>query len=108
MNSPFPGMDPYLEPHWLDVHARLVIYACDQLQSRLPGHLRARVEERVFIDDSNELDVGGRIVHPDVQIVERRERTPAASATATAEPAAPVTLLLKNEPVTRRRRSLVR
>jgi hypothetical protein len=25
MNSPFPGMDPYLEPHWLDVHARLVL-----------------------------------------------------------------------------------
>ena len=24
MKSPFPGMDPYLEPHWLDVHTTLV------------------------------------------------------------------------------------
>jgi hypothetical protein len=25
MPNPFPGMDPYLEAHWSDVHARLVI-----------------------------------------------------------------------------------
>ena len=27
MASPFPGMDPYLEQFWRDVHARLIIYA---------------------------------------------------------------------------------
>jgi hypothetical protein len=47
MPSPFPGMDPYLEAHWRDVHARLIIYASDALQGLLPGSLRARVEERV-------------------------------------------------------------
>ena len=41
MTSPFPGMDPYLESHWADIHHRLVMYACDQIQSRLPGDLRA-------------------------------------------------------------------
>jgi hypothetical protein len=26
MKSPFPGMDPYLEQSWRDVHAALIIY----------------------------------------------------------------------------------
>ena len=47
MPSPFPGMDPYLEAHWRDVHARLIIYASDALQGVLPHPLRARVEERI-------------------------------------------------------------
>jgi Protein of unknown function (DUF4058) len=49
MPSPFPGMNPYLEAHWRDVHARLVIYASDALQGVLPTSLRARVEERVLL-----------------------------------------------------------
>src|SRR5262249_26640 len=49
MPSPFPGMDPYLEAHWPDVHARLIIYASDALQGVLPSELRARVEESVLL-----------------------------------------------------------
>jgi hypothetical protein len=29
MNSPFPGMDPYLERHWGDILQRIVTYTCD-------------------------------------------------------------------------------
>ena len=36
MKSPFPGMDPYLEPHWPDVHTKVVTYAADELNTRLP------------------------------------------------------------------------
>ena len=36
MKSPFPGMDPYLEEFWPDVHASLIIYARDQLEEQLP------------------------------------------------------------------------
>jgi hypothetical protein len=50
MKSPFPGMDPYLEARWGDVHQRLITYAADQLAPRLPADLRARVEERVFVE----------------------------------------------------------
>src|SRR5437588_913212 len=50
MPSPFPGMDPYLEAHWRDVHASLIIYSRDALQGVLPGSLRARVEERVLLE----------------------------------------------------------
>lgn len=48
MPSPFPGMDPYLEQFWGDIHARCIIYAADHVQAHLPADLRARVEERVL------------------------------------------------------------
>src|SRR5262249_57266251 len=50
MPSPFPGMDPYLEAHWRDIHAGLIIYARDALQGQLPSGLRARVEESVLLE----------------------------------------------------------
>jgi hypothetical protein len=50
MKSPFPGMDPYLESHWRDVHHSFLTYARDALQEYLPGDLRARLEERVFVE----------------------------------------------------------
>ena len=40
MKSPFPGMDPYLEQHWGDVHQAFVTYLRDSLQPQLPGGLR--------------------------------------------------------------------
>jgi hypothetical protein len=89
MKSPFPGMDPYLERHWLDLHARLVVYACDALQPRLPGDLRARVEERITVEP---LDGHGpaRGYKPDVRVIERggprRPAAPAEAGIAVAEP----------------------
>lgn len=50
MTRPFPGMDPYLESHWRDIHHRLITYAADEIQTGLPQDLRARVEERVFVE----------------------------------------------------------
>ncbi len=46
MHSPFPGMNPYLEQYWADIHQRLSINSSDALQKQLPGDLRARVNER--------------------------------------------------------------
>jgi hypothetical protein len=68
MASPFPGMDPYLESHWGDIHTRLIIYASDQLRPRLPKDLRARVEERVFVEAEDQRQ---RSIYPDVRVVER-------------------------------------
>src|SRR5438874_9835990 len=68
MASPFPGMDPYLEQFWGDVHASLIIYARDQLRRALPGDLRARVEERVVVDSPLERE---RNRYPDIRVVER-------------------------------------
>jgi Protein of unknown function (DUF4058) len=67
MKSPFPGMDPYLEQFWRDVHARLIIYSCDQLQNQLPDDLYARVEERIVLESSELAPV---VRYPDVRVVE--------------------------------------
>jgi Protein of unknown function (DUF4058) len=110
MESPFPGMDPYLERHWGDVHQRIVTYACDWLQSRLPPDLRARMQERVYIEIP---DVRRGEYYPDVRVIERPGRSPApGSATAVAEPvsateigddcipAEPILIHLDVEPIT--------
>src|SRR5438132_8180930 len=77
MPSPFPGMDPYLEAHWRDIHASLIIYARDSLQGVLPGSLRARVEESVLLETP--LGIGDHALYPDVRVVEyaRRRETEA-------------------------------
>ena len=66
MSSPFPGMDPYLEAHWRDVHTRVMTYLCDQIQDQLPSDLVARVEESVSVDTED----GARLIAPDVSVVE--------------------------------------
>lgn len=71
MKSPFPGMDPYLEVHWRDVHHRFLTYAGDELQELLPRDLRARLEERIYVEP----EFGeGRVVYPDVRVVEYPRR----------------------------------
>src|SRR5437868_13950660 len=85
MPSPFPGMDPYLEAHWRDVHARLIIYASDALQGVLPAALRARVEERVLLETPQ--GFADHPLFPDVRVVEftaRREGLETAPAAGTA------------------------
>jgi hypothetical protein len=65
MKSPFPGMDPYLERYWEDVHPTLIVHARESLQPRLPDDLIARIERRVFLEAG-----GGRLRHivPDVHL----------------------------------------
>jgi len=50
MKSPFPGMDPYVEPHWQDIHTALIGDARRALNQSLPPGLVARVEERVAVE----------------------------------------------------------
>jgi hypothetical protein len=69
MPSPFPGMDPYLESHWRDVHHTLITYARDAIQEALPLELRARVEERVVLESPEGWDDP---MFPDLRVIERR------------------------------------
>jgi hypothetical protein len=88
MPSPFPGMDPYLEAHWRDLHARLIIYACDAFQAVLPGSLRARVEESVLLETPE--GIGDHPLFLDVRVVEytskRNTEAPHTAGVAVAEP----------------------
>lgn len=101
MENPFPGMNPYLEAHWRDVHTSLMVYMRDQLQGQLPADLIARVEESVSIDAGED----SREVSPDVRIVEEpggwRAEGGASVATAAVAVADPP-LIPVEEPATPR------
>jgi hypothetical protein len=75
--SPFPGMDPYLESHWRDVHHSLITYARDAIQEALPPELRARVEERVVLETPEAWDDP---MFPDLRVIERRPPPPGGIA----------------------------
>lgn len=86
--NPFPGMNPYLEEHWTDVHPRLIIHASAQLQKQMPSSLVVRVEQDIRVDEP---DTSSR-KRPDITIRQdhwdaRAEGEGAApSAVAVAEP----------------------
>lgn len=87
MQGPFPGMDPYLEQHWGDVHATFMVYAKRQLNDQLPPDLQARVEESLSVaTDGAET----RYIYPDVRVVEdepvRWSHSPSISTAVVAEP----------------------
>ncbi len=92
VKSPFPGMDPYLERHWRDVHHSLCTYAKDVLQPQVTPALRARVEERLVVEAEG---AEPRSIYPDAKIFEREPRGDVypragwsgdSSAVAVAEP----------------------
>jgi hypothetical protein len=107
MKSPFPGMDPYLERCWLDLHPRLIVASANALQRQLGEALTASIGERVLVEDT----LGySRRIEPDVRVVETaRLATHAdgggaavAVATAVATLTAPVRLTEVSEPITER------
>ena len=82
MNSPFPGMDPYLEEHWRDVHHRFLTYACDAHARASAGRSTGRLEERVFVEP----ELGdARGIYPDLRVIEHPRRR-AAGAEPSPQP----------------------
>jgi hypothetical protein len=83
-------MNPWLEEYWRDVRARLLVYACDQLNGELPPDLTASVDERLVIDREEEEPC---TYVPDVAITESWD-SPGALALgpggATVEAAKPI------------------
>lgn len=85
--SPFPGMDPYLETRWRDVHTAFMVYARDAIQQQLPGDLQACVQEGVTIDLGDDL----RAAAPDISVIEdKREAWSPQSSGSTATVAEPL------------------
>src|SRR5688572_5449484 len=96
--SPFPGMDPWLEQHWGDVHQRLITYACDAIQEKLPEDLRARMQERLIVESDDD----SRSILPDVSVTEHpgpvsKPAAPHGPGTSVVEP---LVLRLPDEPAT--------
>jgi Protein of unknown function (DUF4058) len=80
--SPFPGMDPYLEKFWRDVHHRLCTYACDALQPQLRPALLAQIDERPIVESDAAED---RPIFPDVKVVQEHARLRPAGESAAKE-----------------------
>jgi len=101
MRSPFPGMDPWLELFWRDVHASLIIYIRDHLQPQLPAPLVARAEEDVSVDID---DQNGGFVRPYVEVAEDRpeERGGVATLAPPTRVAKPLLLRVAEPEVHRR------
>src|SRR5438093_12883101 len=91
MNTPFPGMDPYLEHPvlWEGLHARLIVAVANQLQPQLDPRYVTSIEERVFVE-------GPQRRIPDVWI----QKTPDGQGEMTAaEPEADTAVVLEVENV---------
>jgi hypothetical protein len=91
MDSPFPGMDPYLESHWGDVHHALITYARDQIQPRLPRDLRARLVERDLAGTPNDEERG---IYLDVRVVKRPRQEDGGATAVMEEVDEPLVILL--------------
>lgn len=64
MKSPFPGMDPYLERRWEEIHGSLIVYARDALNAHFGGTgLRAQSEQRLIVGTDGDVQ---RYFVPDV------------------------------------------
>ena len=84
MPSPFPGMDPYLERHWLDVHTTLITLTKSALNRGLPRGLIARSEERLAIEAADWADPHG--VRPDVRVFQPGVSDPRVGGVALEAP----------------------
>lgn len=63
-SNPFPGMNPFLQTHWSDVHTALIGFIRHALSDELPPDLAARAEERVSVAGTEQ------DYRPDLAVVE--------------------------------------
>lgn len=82
---PFPGLNPWFESRWPDVHATMIVLMRGQLRRQLPSGLHASVEigTRILQNSREE-----KPIVPDATVWKLREDAPALSAPPNAaEPA---------------------
>ena len=61
--NPFPGMNPYMEQKWRDVHSKLIAHISEALGTDLPDNYTALAEEAVDVKGGH-----SERYHPDVSI----------------------------------------
>ena len=95
--SPFPGMDPWLESSWGDVHHELISEYRRQIAPQLPGDLFAVVEETVYVAVD---DWGDQTYRPDVTMFTPHPATVGDGTAGTSLVAEPIRLIVQEDPVT--------
>lgn len=91
IRNPFPGMDPFMELRWADIHATLIVYSRNQLNAQLPQDLSARIEETLSVEEDSGVFL--RKIVPDVRVtqdssfpVDSSQTDESGLAVAVAEP----------------------
>lgn len=86
-DNPFPGMNPWLQMFWRDVHARILVTASDSLNEQLPEGMHARIDERLAISKEDP-EPGTSVYVPDVAITQSWDRpaSPHLAGVVVAEP----------------------
>jgi hypothetical protein len=94
MESPFPGMDPYLEHPslWPDVHNRFIAALADDLSERVAPRYYVGLERRTYLLKADDLVLVGR---PDIAVASAAE-----VAVRAPQPATSVTVLEVEVPMT--------
>lgn len=87
MQSPFPGMDPYLEHPalWRGVHHHLIAVIAETLGDALAPAFFVGVEERVYVATLDDL-LALPEIRPDVHLVRVSTRQPEGANTAVITP----------------------
>jgi hypothetical protein len=82
MNSPFPGMNPYLEnpAFWSEVHHRLITAIADSIEENIPPQYRVAIEQRTYLSDNSDAVLVGI---PDVSIFSQQTSPQQYASTAT-------------------------
>lgn len=94
MKSPFPGMDPYIEARWRDLHIQLIVHSCKQLQRQFGDDVVARIGERLVADG-----IGGHLTVVATKPSSTENECGLECVAALAEP---IVLAVRSEPITER------
>jgi len=69
---PFPGLNPYFEKEWFQVHPTMIALALSRLQRQMPHDLRVSIEQGMKISTRT---ADSKSIQPDVSIWKVREDT---------------------------------
>lgn len=75
---PFPGLNPYFEKEWFQVHPSMIALSLGRLQRQMPRDLRVSIEQGMKI--STRFAGDDKVIQPDVSVWKVREDTLLASA----------------------------
>lgn len=99
MQSPFPGMDPFLEGHlWPDFHNSLAIFLKTQLVPKVSPKYLVQTISYTVGDTSPEKDFG--IMYPDLEVLQRNQRLKeptVAYQNSSNSPITPATITLQEK-----------
>lgn len=100
MKSPFPGMDPYLEEYWPDVHSSLATYARDFLNRQMPKGIRARIQESIAVETDDPIDGPTVSYVPDVTVSGAKTQTKPLKLANPIQASTPQLFTLQADPET--------